>query len=182
MPILYNVSENDLFLDLESWYYSSGCNLIFADVRFRMRCGAPQMRSLSKHRVDRCRRTPHRVRLGKAPPCKISKKSSTYVSRHDGYKGPSSNDLTTRQRLRDYIGTHDEHRIYIALYIYMHDRPHEFTTNTSNSPRVLPCWCPFSQLAIFCRWQTCTACDMRTRLRLKFIGGTNIKIPTKKKS
>ena len=41
-----------------SWDYSSGCNLIFAGFSFRVRYGAPQVRSLRKSRVNPYHRTP----------------------------------------------------------------------------------------------------------------------------
>ena len=46
------VSKNDVFVYLGPWDFSSGSNLIFAEVICRMIYGPPQVRSLGKIKVD----------------------------------------------------------------------------------------------------------------------------------
>ena len=43
---------------LEPWDYSSWCSLIYSDVSFRVRCGAPCVRSFTIFRLSLYRRTP----------------------------------------------------------------------------------------------------------------------------
>ena len=50
--------QKRLFCILGRWDYPSGCNLILAEVSFRVRDGAPQVRSLRKFKVNLYRRTP----------------------------------------------------------------------------------------------------------------------------
>ena len=56
MPFLF--SKNDVFVDLGHGIKSSGCNLGCADVSFRVKYGAPQVRSLRRIGVSFCRGTP----------------------------------------------------------------------------------------------------------------------------
>ena len=58
------VSKNDSFVNLGPWDYSSGCNLIFAEVNVWVRYGAPQVRILRKIRVNLYIRTPLITPLG----------------------------------------------------------------------------------------------------------------------
>ena len=50
--------ENYVFVYLGHTGQFMGCNLIFAEVSFRVRHGGPQVRSLGKNRVSLYRRTP----------------------------------------------------------------------------------------------------------------------------
>ena len=44
---------------LGHWDCSPGCNFFFAEVSFRVKYGAPQVRGLRKIRVNLYHRTPH---------------------------------------------------------------------------------------------------------------------------
>ena len=60
--------------------YSSGCDMIFAEVSFRVRFGALQARSFRKLRVDPYRRTPPSIHL------KLQQTGDEHVGSPDRYR------------------------------------------------------------------------------------------------
>ena len=80
-----NVFPKKTFCILGPWDYSPGSILIFAEVSFRVRYGAPQVRSFRKFRVNLYRRTPP---------------GRGYSSTSSG----SSNEATCVKKLLSYLG------------------------------------------------------------------------------